>query len=57
MTMNWRLLDSMNNEILSNYELLCTELKNVIRTLEIATSDIEPDKATALVTVATSGLK
>lgn len=47
----------MNDKILSNYELLCTQLENVIRTLKIATSDIEPDKATALVTVATSGLK
>lgn len=57
MIKNWRLLDSMNDKILSNYELLCTELENVISTLEIAISDINPDKATALVTVATSGLK
>ncbi|HEK9098244.1 TPA: hypothetical protein TVE87_001725 [Streptococcus equi subsp. zooepidemicus] len=47
----------MNDKILSNYELLCTELENVISTLEIAISDINPDKAISLVTVATSGLK
>lgn len=37
----------MNDKILSNYELLCTELVNVISTLEIAISDINPqtDKA------------
>lgn len=57
MIKNWRLLDSMNDKILSNYELLCTELENVISTLETAISDINPDKTTALVTVATSGLK
>lgn len=57
MIKNWRLLDSMNDKILSNYELLCTELENVISTLEIASGDIEPGKATALVTVATNGLK
>lgn len=47
----------MNDKILSNYELLCTELENVISTLEIAISDINPDKAISLVTVATNGLK
>ncbi|MEY8463297.1 hypothetical protein [Streptococcus merionis] len=47
----------MNDKILGSYELLCTELENIISTLEIASSDIEPDKATALVTVATNGLK
>ncbi len=47
----------MNDKILSNYELLCTELENVISTLEIAISDINPDKATALVAVVTNGLK
>lgn len=45
MIKNWRLLDNMNDKILSNYELLCTELVNVISTLEIAISDINPDKA------------
>ncbi len=57
MIKNWRLLDDMNDKILSNYELLCTELENVISTLEIAISDINPDKAISLVTVATNGLK
>lgn len=57
MTMNWRLLDNMNDKILSNYELLCTELENVISTLEMAITDIDQDKATALVAVATNGLK
>ena len=47
----------MNDKLLSNYELLCTELENVISTLEIAISDIDQDKATALVEVATNGLK
>lgn len=47
----------MNDKILSNYELLCTELENVISTLEMAISDTDQDKATALVAVATNGLK
>lgn len=47
----------MNDKILSSYELLCTELENVISTLEIATSDIESDKAIPLVTVAINELK
>lgn len=47
----------MNNKILSNYELLCAELGNIISTLEMAITDIDQDKATALVTVATNGLK
>ncbi|HGK8115691.1 hypothetical protein [Streptococcus pyogenes] len=47
----------MNDKILSNYELLCTELENVISTLEMAITDIDQDKATALVAVATNGLK
>ncbi|MFA9413952.1 MULTISPECIES: hypothetical protein [unclassified Streptococcus] len=47
----------MNDKILSNYELLCTKLENVISTLEIAISDINPAKAISLVTVATNGLK
>lgn len=47
----------MNDKILSNYELLCAELENVISTLEIAISDNDQDKATALVAVATNGLK
>lgn len=57
MIKNWRLLDNMNDKILSNYELLCAELENVISTLEMAISDIDQDKATALVAVATNGLK
>ncbi|WP_438832634.1 hypothetical protein [Streptococcus pluranimalium] len=47
----------MNDKILSNYELLCAELENIISTLEIAISDIDQDKSTALVAVATNGLK
>lgn len=47
----------MNNKILSNYEFLCAELENIISTLEIAISDIDQDKSTALVAVATNGLK
>lgn len=47
----------MNDKILTSYELLCTELESVISALEIASSDIEPDKALALVEVTTNGLK
>ncbi|ESV53803.1 hypothetical protein JavanS260_0013 [Streptococcus satellite phage Javan260] len=47
----------MNDKILSNYEFLCAELENVISTLDIAISDIDQDKATALVEVATNRLK
>lgn len=53
MIKNWRLSDNMNDKILSNYELLCTELENVISNSEIAISDINPDKAISLVTIAT----
>ena len=47
----------MNDKILNNYESLCAELENVISTLEIAITDIDPDKAIALVTVATNRLR
>ena len=57
MIKNWRPLDNMNDKILNNYELLCAELENVISTLEIAITDIDPDKAILFVTVATTRLK
>ena len=47
----------MNDKILNNYESLCAELENVISTLEIAITDIDPDKAIPLVTVATNRLR
>ncbi|HFI0289207.1 TPA: hypothetical protein ACGOVP_001982 [Streptococcus suis] len=47
----------MNDKILNNYELLCAELENVVSTLEIAITDIDPDKAILFVTVATNRLK
>ncbi|MFA9467919.1 MULTISPECIES: hypothetical protein [unclassified Streptococcus] len=47
----------MGDKIIGGYELLLTELEDCITVLEAVDSDIAPEKAQALLKVATNALK
>lgn len=47
----------MGDKIIGGYELLLTELEDCIAVLEAVDSDIAPEKAQALLKVATNALK